>query len=59
MATTKAGKEALWIGQFLAALGYRLPGQPVSLKADNRRAIRLTENPEFHRCTKHIEVRHH
>ena len=59
MATTEAGKEALWIGQFLAALGYRLPGQPVSLKADNRRAIRLTENPEFHRRTKHIKVRHH
>ncbi len=59
MATTEAGKEALWIGQFLAALGYRLPGQPVSLKADNRGAILLTANPEFHRRTKHIEVRHH
>ncbi len=59
MATTEAIKEALWIGQFLAALGYRLPGQPVSLKADNRGAILLTANPEFHRRTKHIEVRHH
>ena len=59
MATTEAGKEALWIGRFLAALGYRLPGQPVSLRADNRGAILLTANPEFHRRTKHIEVRHH
>ena len=59
MATTEAGKEALWIARFLAALGYRLPGHPVSLKADNRGAIMLTANPEFHRRTKHIEVRHH
>ncbi len=59
MATTEAGKEALWIGQFLAALGYRLPGLPVSLKADNRGAILLTANPEFHRRTNHIEVQHH
>ncbi len=59
MATTEAGKEALWIAQFLAALGYRPPSQPVSLKADNGGAILLTANPEFHRRTKHIEVRHH
>ena len=59
MATTEAGKEALWIARFLAALGYRLPGHPVSLRADNRGAILLTANPEFHRRTKHIEVRYH
>ncbi len=34
MATTEAGKEALWIARFLAALGYRLLGHPVNLKAD-------------------------
>ena len=59
MATTEAGKEALWIPQFLAAQGYRLSGHLVSLKADNRGASMLTDNLEFHRRTKHIEVRHH
>lgn len=59
MATTEAGKEALWIARFLGALGYRLPGQPVDLKADNRSAIQLTANLKFHRRTKHIEVWHH
>lgn len=59
MTTTKAGEEPLWIARFLAALRYSLPGQPVDLKADNRSAIQLTANPEFHRRTKqHIEVRH-
>ena len=59
MATTEAGKEALWVARFLASLGYRLPSQPVSLRADNKGAILLTANPEFHRRTKHIEIRHH
>ncbi len=56
MATTEAEKEALWIAQFSAALRYRPPSQPVSLRAGNRGAILLTANPEFHRRTKHIEV---
>ena len=59
MATTEAGKEALWVSRFLACLGFRLPSQPVDLRADNKGAISLTENPEFHRKTKHIEVRWH
>ena len=59
MTTKKAGEEALWITRFLAALRYSLPGQPVDLKADNRGAVQLTANPEFHHRTKHIEVRHH
>ncbi len=47
------------IAQFLGALGYRLPSQPGSLRADNRRAILLTANLEFYLCTKHIEVQYH
>ena len=48
MATTEARKKALWIAQFLATLGYRLPGHPVNLRTDNRGAILLTANPEFY-----------
>ncbi len=59
MATTEAEKEALWVARFLACLGFRLPSQPVNLCADNKGAMSLTENPEFHRKTKHIEVRWH
>ena len=58
MTTIEAGKEALWISRFLVNLEYRLPNQPVSLKAYNKRVILLTENPEFHRCNKHIEVQY-
>lgn len=48
MATSKAGKKALWIVRFLAALGYRLLGQLISLRANNRGAIVLTANLEFY-----------
>ncbi len=59
MAITEAGKEVLWIARFLALLGFRLPDQPINLRADNRGAIQLTVNPKIHRRTKQIEVRHH
>ena len=47
------------IARLLATLGYRLPSQPVSPRADNKGAILPTANPEFHQRTKHIKVRHH
>ncbi len=59
MAACEAGKEALWVSQFLAALSFQLPTLPVDLRVDNKGAISLTENPEFQRRTKHIEVRYH
>ena len=56
MATTKAGKEVLWVVQFLACLGSRLPSQPVDLYADNKKAIPQTKNPDFYWRTKQIQV---
>lgn len=55
----KLEKKLCGLRVFLAALGYRLPGHPVSLRVDNRQAILLTANPEFHRRTKHIELQYH
>lgn len=51
MAITEAAKEALWVAQFLAALAYRLLGQPISQRADNRGAILFIANLEFYRHT--------
>lgn len=59
MTIIKAKKETLWIAQFLATLEYRLPGQPISLKANNKRAILFTANSKFHRRTKQIKVQYH
>ena len=49
MAITEAGKEALWCARLLEALGHREPDVPIDLRADNKGAIDLTANPEFHR----------
>lgn len=38
---------------------FRLSSQPIDLRADNEGAISLTENAEFYRKTKHIEVSWH
>ena len=59
MAITEASKKALWCLRLLEELGHRNLNQPVDLCADNKGAIDLTANLEFHKRTKHIAVRHH
>ncbi len=59
VAMCEAGKEAVWLGYLLAELGFRKRSIPVTLYADNQGSIALSNNPEFHRRTKHIDVRFH
>jgi len=58
MASTLATREAVFLRQFLAELGF-CPAGPIPIFVDNQSAIALARNPEFHARTKHIEVRHH
>ena len=61
MAQTQAAKEAIWLTRLLSELdiGFGLPTKPVVIKADNRGAIALTEDPRFHSRTKHIDIQWH
>ena len=59
VAMCEAGKEAVWLRSLLAEVGFRKRSSPVTLYADNQGSITLANNPEFHRCTKHIDVRFH
>ena len=59
MALSEAGKEALWLRYVMIDLGILNPEASTLLWADNKGAIALGENPEFHRKTKHIESRWH
>ena len=59
VAMCEAGKEVVWLGYLLAELGFRKRSTPVTLYPDNQGSIALSNNPEFHRCTKHIDVRFH
>lgn len=57
IAGSEAVKELLWLQRMLIDLDVTIkkPG----LHLDNQGAMKLTKNPEFHKRTKHIEVRYH
>ena len=58
MGQSDAGSEIVWLRGLLKDLGIH-PIGPTTLYADNQGAIRLANNPENHRRTKHIAVKYH
>jgi len=58
IAGAHVAKEAVWLRRLLAELG---PTQTslTALRMDNQSAITITQNPEFHDHTKHIDMRYH
>jgi len=62
VAASDACKEAVWLRNFhneIADVMNRAPQQTIPLSVDNKSALKLTRNPEFHSRTKHINIRHH
>jgi hypothetical protein len=55
IALTPAVQEAIWMTNFFKSLGYN-PGVP-TLMEDNQSCISISENPQHHQKTKHIQVR--
>lgn len=58
VAATHAIKELVWLRQLLNELLPMQLADPVFFM-DNQSAIRLVKNPEFHKRTKHIDVKYH
>lgn len=58
IAETEAAKEAIWLRRLLQHFNYLGP-ITVTIKGDNRGALALAKNPEFHARTKHIDIRYH
>lgn len=56
VAASEAARESIWLARLLRGIT-NLDDLPV-LYVDNEAAVRLAENPEFHRRTKHIRTRH-
>ena len=52
-------KKIVWIEHLLIELKYRKKKISILFKVDNQRVIALAKNLEFHRRTKHIDVRFH
>jgi len=58
MTFSQATTQALWLLKYFEEIGLPVI-QPVTIHADNNRAIALSTNDKNHRCTKHINVHHH
>lgn len=58
IAAAAAAKEASWLRNLLQDIE-RGDEKPTRLLVDNQSAIKLVKNPEFHKRTKHIDIRHH
>jgi hypothetical protein len=56
ISAVEAGKEIIWLRQFLGELGYKIPG-PSVLWMDNQSAIAVSKNPEHHGKMKHLSLR--
>jgi len=56
VAASTAAKELVWLRNIVNEFK---PGSQARLLMDNQAAIRLANNPEQHRRTKHIAVRYH
>ena len=53
ISAVKAGKEILWMCQFMGELGYDASG-PSLLQMDNQSTIAVSKNPEHHGKMKHL-----
>jgi len=56
IAATEAAEEVIWLQRLYKSLNITLIDVPV-LQNDNSAAVKLAQNPEFHRRTKHIDLK--
>ena len=56
MACAEAGKQALWLAQLMADMGW--PAKAVRLLGDNQATLHMLRNASVSQRSKHIEVRH-
>jgi hypothetical protein len=59
MAMCQAIREATWLKQLLTELGFYQGSESIRVHADNKSAIALGKNPEFHKRSKHIDTQYH
>jgi hypothetical protein len=58
IAASKGAKELVWLKRLFSELLSDFARKTPVLYIDNATAIKLTKNPEYHKRSKHIEVRH-
>jgi len=58
VAAAAAAKEAMWLRKLINDIE-NTNSAAVVLNVDNQSAIKLAKNPEFHKRSKHIDIRYH
>ncbi|CAB0019509.1 unnamed protein product, partial [Nesidiocoris tenuis] len=56
VAASEGAKELVWLKRLLESMVGRI--ETPQLEIDNEAALKLAKNPEYHRRTKHIRIRH-
>lgn len=59
MALSEATQEAVWLKFFLREPGEMTTDESVKIYEDKQGSSALAKNPEFHKRTKHIDIRYH
>lgn len=55
---SEAGREACWLRNLYEELGQK-QNEPTLIKGDNDGSIAMARNPQFHKQSKHIDIRWH
>jgi hypothetical protein len=58
MALAKPTTEIIWFQQILYELGFP-QSTPTFIYLDNQNAIALSENLNYHSCSKHVDTQYH
>jgi hypothetical protein len=56
MGQTQATKEAIWLRRLLNELNMSQGKGATIICGDNQGAIALSSNPQYHSCTKHMDI---
>lgn len=60
IAMCQAGKDIVWVTRWMEELDFsKSMKMPIQLNGDNKGALDLIRNPEFHARTKHVDVQFH
>ena len=59
VALSEASREACWLRNLYTELGFLRENVPTLIRGDNDGSIAMARNPQFHKRSKHIDIRWH
>ena len=50
-------QEAIWLQNLHREIGVEIA--PTQIYGDNQSVLVIVKNPQYHKCTKHFDIKHH